>query len=343
MKTVLSQDHLLHAPTGELSGGVFVSPFEKPERVEYIVNALSDRGFPTPSTPDPIDMSPVRKIHDAGYLEFLETAWNAWKADGYEGDVIATSFPTRRQQQTRPPKNIDGKVGYYCMAAETAITSSTWTAAQSSAATAQTAQRIVANGERAAFALCRPPGHHASKDQFGGYCFYNNAAIAAQMFRDQGMGKVAVLDIDFHHGNGTQDIFYDRDDVLFISLHGHPEDEFPYFLGWADETGTGAGKGCNLNLPMRPGTDFAEWSAALETALTAIRDFGAEALVISLGVDAFKNDPISSFKLDSADFTTTGRMIETLELPTLFVMEGGYAIAEVGINTVNVLSGFEQS
>jgi acetoin utilization deacetylase AcuC-like enzyme len=206
MKTVLSQDHILHAPKGELSGGVFVQPFERPERVDYIVQALSDRGFSAPIAPDAADMSPVRTIHDAGYLEFLETAWDEWKADGYEGDVIATSFPTRRLQQNRPPKNIDGKVGYYCMAAETAITNTTWAAAQSSCATAQTAQRFVACGERAAFALCRPPGHHASKDQFGGYCFCNNAAIAAQMFRDQGATKVAVLDIDFHHGNGTQDI-----------------------------------------------------------------------------------------------------------------------------------------
>lgn len=341
MKTILSQDHTLHAPSGELSGGIFVQPYERPERIDYIVDALAEAGFPTPISSDTIDMTPVQTIHDAGYLSFLETAWDDWRADGYQGDVIATSFPTRGMQQHRPPKDIDGKAGYYCMAAETAITQGTWTAAKSSCASAQTAQRLVAAGARAAFALCRPPGHHASKDQFGGYCFFNNAAVAAQMFRDDGVGKVAVLDIDFHHGNGTQDIFYARNDVFFASLHGHPEDEFPYFLGWADETGVDAGEGCNLNIPLRPETNFQEWSQALETAFAAIQDFGAQALVISLGVDAYEKDPISSFKLGSADFTTTGQMIESLGLPTLFVMEGGYAIAEVGTNTVNLLRGFE--
>ena len=341
MQTVLSPDHQLHFPNGELSGGELVTPFERPERITYIVERLAERGFPAPEPPTNIDMEPVTQIHDAGYLAFLQTAWADWTAAGAKGELIATSFPTRGMQQHRPPKDIDGKAGYYCMAAETAITPGTWVAAQSSCASAQAAQRLVAGGARSAFALCRPPGHHASKDQYGGYCFLNNAGVAAQMFRNDGAARVGVLDIDFHHGNGTQGIFYRRNDVFFASLHGHPEDEFPYFLGWADETGAHDGEGANLNLPLRPGTGFGAWSDALATAINAIRDFGAGALVVSLGVDAFKGDPISSFKLESADFLTTGEMIERLGLPTVFVMEGGYAIAEVGVNTVNVLEGFE--
>jgi acetoin utilization deacetylase AcuC-like enzyme len=191
------------------------------------------------------------------------------------------------------------------------------------------------------FALCRPPGHHASKDQFGGYCFYNNAAIAAQHMRDQGAAKVAILDVDFHHGNGTQAIFYDRDDVLFLSLHGDPAEAFPYFLGYAEETGLGVGEGYNVNYPMPPKTPYAKWSEALDHALDRIRAFGAESLVVSFGADTFEQDPISFFKLTSADFIDMGRRIATLNLPTLTVMEGGYAVSEVGTNTVNLLMGME--
>ncbi|MBL8584665.1 MAG: histone deacetylase family protein, partial [Rhizobiaceae bacterium] len=241
----------------------------------------------------------------------------------------------------RRPRNIDGKVGYYALASETAITAGTWVAAQASCATAQSAQRLVASGERAAFALCRPPGHHAAIDMYGGYCFLNNAAVVAEMFRMDGAGRVAILDVDFHHGNGTQDIFYRRGDVFFASLHGHPEDAYPFFIGYGDETGEGAGEGATANYAMRPGTRYDQWSVALDDAIARIRRFGAEALVVSLGVDAYKADPISFFQLESEDFRDCGRRIATLQLPTVFVMEGGYAIEEVGVNTVNVLEGFQ--
>jgi acetoin utilization deacetylase AcuC-like enzyme len=164
--------------------------------------------------------------------------------------------------------------------------------------------------------------------------------MAAQMFIDQGAARVAILDVDFHHGNGTQDIFYDRDDVLFVSLHGRPEDAFPYFLGYADETGKGKGEGCNVNYPMAPGTPYGVWGKALDRACRKIRNYGPDALVVSLGVDTFKEDPISFFKLESADFLTYGARIARLKLPSLFVMEGGYAIEAIGINTVNVLQGY---
>lgn len=176
---------------------------------------------------------------------------------------------------------------------------------------------------------------------YGGYCFLNNAAIAAQYFRDHGASRVAVLDVDFHHGNGTQDIFYNRSDVLYVSIHGDPADAFPYFSGYADETGSGEGDGYNLNLPLPRGTEFSVWQEALNDALARIRNFRPDALVVSLGVDTFAQDPISFFRLQSADFSTYGRMIATCKVPTLFVFEGGYAVQEVGVNAVNVLTGFE--
>lgn len=340
MRVFLSDHHRAHFPQAELHGGEFVTPFERPSRVEYVLARLKERGFRDLVAPAPPDLAPIRAMCDPGYLEFLETAWDDWKAEGFSGEIIAASFPARRMQTARPPRNIDGKVGYYALAAETAITRGTWEAATWSAACAQSAVAHVAGGARSAFALCRPPGHHATADMYGGYCFINNAALAAEALRAGGAAKVAVLDIDFHHGNGTQDIFYGRGDVFFASLHGAPEDAFPYFLGYADETGTGDGAGATANYPMAPGTGYDRWGAALDDAIARIRAFGAEALVVSLGVDAFKDDPISFFKLDSPDFTDAGRRIAGLGLPTVFCMEGGYAIEAVGVNTVNVLEGF---
>ncbi|MFQ5985665.1 MAG: histone deacetylase family protein, partial [Alphaproteobacteria bacterium] len=198
-----------------------------------------------------------------------------------------------------------------------------------------------APGGRAGCAVSRPPGHHAAPDLYAGYCFLNNAAIAAQAVRDGGAERVAVLDVDYHHGNGTQMIFYDRADVLFVSLHGHPKQEYPYFLGYEDETGQGAGQGFNANYPMRWGTAWDAYAEALDSGLQRIGDFGPEVLVVSLGVDTFEKDPISHFKLKSEDYLELGRRIARLGLPTLFVMEGGYAVEEIGVNVVNVLTGFE--
>jgi acetoin utilization deacetylase AcuC-like enzyme len=340
VRTYLSEDHRLHFPQAELAGGQFVTPFERPSRVEYILRRLRERGFPAPEDPGPCDMDAVARVHDAGFLDFLATAWAEWKAAGHAGEIIATGMPTRRMRMDRIPRAIDGRAGWYCHAAETAITAGTWAAARSAAASALAAVRAVAAGAPAAFALCRPPGHHATADQFGGYCFLNNAAIAAEALRAGGAARVGVLDIDFHHGNGTQSIFYERADVLFASLHGDPAEAYPYYLGHADERGAGAGEGANRNYPLPPGTGFGPWAEALDDALARIRAHGAEALVVSLGVDAYREDPISFFRLDSDDFREAGRRIGRLGLPTVFCMEGGYAIEAVGINTVNVLEGF---
>lgn len=343
MRTLYSEDHRLHFPQAELCGGQFVTPFERPSRVEYVLNRLRARNLSDIAGPSAVDMAPVRALLDPGYLTFLETAWDDWKAAGMAGEIIAANVPARGMHLDRIPENIDGKVGYYCHASETAITQGTWTAALSSVACAQSAQRHVAAGADSAFALCRPPGHHATADQYGGYCFINNAAVVAEMFRTSGAQRVAILDIDFHHGNGTQTLFYDRADVMFASLHGAPQEAYPYYLGYADETGKDAGEGTNHNYPMTAGTGFGVWGQALDDAIANITRWGAEALIISLGVDAYKEDPISFFRLESDDFTDAGRRIGRMKLPTVFCMEGGYAIEAVGINTVNVLEGFKDA
>ncbi len=339
MKVFSSESHRLHFPNGELFGGEFVRPFECPERWDYIVDRLKQRGYSNFVTPGELDLSVVAKVHSQDYIQFLENAWNEWAAEGYTADALPTVVPARRMQQ-RIPNHIDGKLGYYCMAMETAITSGTWQAVKSSAACAIYAQKQVIS-EGSAFALCRPPGHHSGKDLYGGYCFLNNAAIAVQSFLDDGAKRVALLDVDFHHGNGSQDIFYDRDDVLFLSLHGRPEDAFPHFLGYQDEYGASNGEGFNVNFPMPPDTTYDLWGDALNQACKKITEFSPDAVVVSLGVDTFEDDPISFFKLSSDNFKSYGERIGQLKLPTLFVMEGGYAVEEIGVNTVNVLDAYQ--
>jgi acetoin utilization deacetylase AcuC-like enzyme len=340
MITVFSEEHLKRNAKTELYGGRLVAPHECPERAQIVLERVRAVGLGEVMPPAPFGLGPALKVHDERFIEFLEGAWRDWVAAGNLGEAIPDCWPARRMTQ-RCPQSIAGRLGYYAMAGETSISEGTWEAARAAADVALTAAGHVQRGARGAFALCRPPGHHAARDMYGGYCFLNNAAIAAQSLRDHGASRVAILDVDFHHGNGTQDIFYTRADVLYVSLHGDPEQAFPYFSGYADEAGAGAGTGYNLNLPLPPATGFSAWSAALASGLGRIRRFSPDALVVSLGVDTYAQDPISFFKLASEDFSTYGRMIADLELPTLFVFEGGYAVADVGLNAVNVLTGFE--
>ncbi len=342
MLTVFSTDHLLRSPRTELYGGELVRPHESPQRAQIVLERVLAQRLGEVIAPADFGMAPLLRVHDPEYIEFLQQAWTDWVAAGNRGEAIPDCWPARRMAQRRP-HSITGKLGYYAMAGESSISQGTWEAAGAAAAVALTAASGIKNGARAAFALCRPPGHHAARDLYGGYCFLNNAAIAAQYLRDGGAARVAILDVDFHHGNGTQDIFYERADVLYVSLHGNPADAFPYFSGYADETGAGDGDGFTLNLPLPPGTEFGVWQDALRIALARIAQFRADALVVSLGVDTFAQDPISFFRLQSQDFSTYGRMLGDCALPTLFVLEGGYAVGEIGINVVNVLSGFEEA
>jgi acetoin utilization deacetylase AcuC-like enzyme len=342
MITVFSEEHLKRKAETELYGGRLVAPHECPERAQIVLERVRSVGLGEVMRPARFGLGPALKIHDERFVEFLESAWRDWGAAGNLGEAIPDCWPARRMAQ-RCPTGIAGRLGYYAMAAETSISAGTWEAARAAVDVAVTAAGHLQRGARGAFALCRPPGHHAARDLYGGYCFLNNAAIAAQSLRDHGAARVAVLDVDFHHGNGTQDIFYDRADVLYVSLHGDPAHAFPYFSGYADETGAGAGTGFNMNLPLPPGTEFSIWAQALAQGLARIQRFAPDALVVSLGVDTFAQDPISFFRLASDDFSTYGRMIGACSLPTLFVFEGGYAVADVGVNAVNVLTGFEES
>ena len=340
MLTVFSEKHALRNAKTELYGGQLVPPFECPVRAEYVLAHLKKVELGKVIATDEFGLDPITRIHDPAFLDFLEQCWRDWQAEGYRGEAIPTVWPARGMQQ-RIPNHIGGRLGYYAMAGETAISNGTWEAARASVNVALTAQAVIKNGASEAFALCRPPGHHAAGDMFGGYCFINNAAVSAQAFIDQGASRVAILDVDFHHGNGTQAIFYNRSDVMFLSLHGDPKDAFPHFLGYEDETGSGAGEGFNFNYPMSPGTNYKTWESALDDACKKIANYSPDALVISLGVDTFEHDPISFFKLTSDDFKRYGATIGALKLPTLFIMEGGYAVDEIGLNTVNVLQGYE--
>ena len=312
--------------------------------MDYVEEALHSRGHPL-LVPD-TDSAPVLgQVHALRYLAFLQAAWPQWLAlDPANADrqPFPSVWPVRTLRSDVEPDNFVARLGLYSMDNGSPMAAGTWAAAKAGADAAASAARRVAQGTRAAFCCTRPPGHHAGPDFMGGYCFLNNAAVAAQMLRNEGAQRVALLDVDYHHGNGTQSIFYHRDDVLFISIHGDPRTEYPFYLGHADETGEGQGAGFNLNLPLPAGTDAAAWFAALEQACQRIAGYRADALVISLGLDAFEGDPISRFALASSDFTRLGERLAVLGLPTVFVLEGGYAAAELGTNAVNVLDGFEQ-
>ena len=343
MKTVYSERHRLQDGKAELIDGKLLPCFERPERAELILARVRAVGLGEVVAPVEHGLEPLRRVHGDDFLRFLDHAWDQWVAAHGAYDALPLCWPTRGLRQIEPD-SIDGKLSYFSFDAGTPITAGTWQAARAAADVALTGAGLIASGdERAAFALCRPPGHHAARDCYGGYCFLNNAAIAAEALRDRGAARVALLDVDYHHGNGTQAIFYARADVLFLSLHADPRQEFPFFSGHADETGSGPGAGCTRNYPLPWGTGFARWSEALADACARIADYRPDALVVSLGVDTFKDDPISQFELDSADFLTVGGRLARLGLPTLFVMEGGYAVAEIGINAVNLLTGFEQA
>jgi acetoin utilization deacetylase AcuC-like enzyme len=340
VKTIYTESHRAHRIELEHSGNAFVPCYEQPVRADEVLAHVRSAGLGSVIPPNDYGRAPLTAIHAPDYLDFLERAWDDWTAAGHTGDAFGGCTPMRDMSR-RVPDSIQGRLGYYSFDSSAPITSGTWRAAYDAAQCALTGAELLARGEDAAFALCRPPGHHASTAYFGGYCYLNNAAIAAQALLDRGSARVAILDVDYHHGNGTQSIFYARSDVLFASIHGDPNDEYPYFSGHAEEIGSGAGAGytCNFPLPLGSGPD--RWFAALEQACTRIGEYRPDALVVSLGVDTFERDPISSFKLRSADYVGFGRAMRELRVPTLFALEGGYALDAIGINVTNALVGFE--
>jgi len=336
MLTFCSPAQKAHAPLRELVNGRAEDHAETPARLD---NMLAQMG--EVRAPANYGLAAIHAVHDPAYVTFLQGAHAAWLAAGREGDAIGYAFPVRGRRPLSLER-IDGKLGQYGFDTVTPIAAGTWEAAYGAAQSALGALEAVAKGEaRHAFALCRPPGHHAGADYFGGYCYLNNAAIAARAAAARGMGPVAVLDVDYHHGNGTQDIFYEDGSVFFASIHADPRTDFPYFWGHADERGAGEGEGANLNLPLARGTGWAQYEGALGQALEAVNRFGAKTLIVSYGADTFAQDPISQFALTTGDMQRMGAAIATLGLPTITVMEGGYNVAALGHNVAAFISGLE--
>ena len=351
MRTLLNPDHGAHAGRQEMFRGRLVDCHEVPDRLRFVQQELQRRGLgpiESPAAEAAAVDAAIARVHEPRYLDCLRRAWDDWVAldpANAARDALPSVWPLPQAhafRHDRVPENAAARLGLFAFDSGTPLTAGTWRAARSGAACALGAAQAVLGAERAAFALTRPPGHHAGPGYFGGYCFLNNAAIAAQALRDGGHARVAVLDVDYHHGNGTQTIFYERADVLTLSIHGDPRTEYPFFLGHTDERGAGAGEGFNRNWPLPRGTGVAAWRAALDEALQAVAGFGASALVVPLGLDTFEGDPISGFTLRSGDYAGIGAALGALRLPTVFTFEGGYAVAEVGINTVNLLEGFER-
>jgi len=317
---------------------------DQPERVGMVLRECERRGLGAIVTPHGVPLMTLERVHSPRYLHFLRNAWSEWIAldPGNAGKPPpAAAWPVRTLRSDIEPDDFHARLGLYSMDAGTPLTSGAWIAAKTGADCAVNAAHALQRGERGTFALTRPPGHHAGLDFLGGGCLLNNAALAAQHLLDDGLERVAILDIDYHHGNGTQGIFYHRSDVLVVSIHADPRLAYPFFSGHADETGIGAGLGHNMNIPLSPGSAGNAWFAALETACVKIGMSRPQALVVSLGVDTFPHGAEPRFRLSSADYLRIGERIAHLGLPVAFIFEGGEASPELGINTVNVLEGFE--
>ncbi len=339
MKVIYSAAHRQHEPTFFLVRGVARDSAEQPERAERLLAAVRRVGYPV-SLPDDYGRGPIAAVHTPEYLAFLETAYTQWQALGDSAtEIIPNVHPARTPAVY--PRSVVGRAGWHMADTACPIGQHTFAAACASAGVAVSAAELILAGEPAAYALCRPPGHHAYTDMAGGFCFLNNTAIAAQHLRRR-FDRVAILDIDVHHGNGTQGIFYQRADVLTVSLHADPADYYPFFWGHAHERGVAAGTGYNLNIPLPLGTGDDGWLAALQPALERIREFAPGALVVALGLDAYGGDPLAALCLTTAGFGHIGACIAALGLPTVLVQEGGYLSAALGENLISFLHGFEQ-
>jgi acetoin utilization deacetylase AcuC-like enzyme len=345
MKIFHSEAHRAHYPPFEIfDGGKRVPYLENPDRMDRITFALKKTDWAEFVEPIDFGLDPIHAVHDRLYIAFLASCWTEWLASDPEVAAspethafLPATFALRRKPPV--PGTLLGKAGYYMMDLSACIVESTYNAALASANCGVSAAQFALDNSTNVFALCRPPGHHAGKDYAGGYCFINNAAVAANWLSAR--DRVALLDIDYHAGNGTQDIFYERNDVLTISIHGDPNYEYPHYIGFADETGAGAGVGYHKNFPLPIGTDDSAYLSILNEALDMIQGFAPRYLVLSTGMDTFEDDPLGKFKITRAGFGEIGKRIASMKLPTAVVMEGGYANAELGENVVTLLENFK--
>jgi len=340
MKIFYSEDHRQHNPPFELfEGGVRMPYLENPDRMERILTTMKTIDWAEITQPQDFGLDPIYAVHDADYVDFLGSAYEEWMGEKTDYEKIAllpATFPPRGCSHR--PKSLLGRAGYYMFDLSVPIMEGTFRAALGSAHCALSGAKAIQAGEPAAFAMCRPPGHHAGKSYCGGYCFLNNAAIAAHWL--SAYGKVAILDIDYHAGNGTQEIFYERGDVMTISIHGDPDYAYPAFCGYADETGAGPGTGLHRNFPLPAGTDDSRYLSVLEQAIDLIRSFNPVYLVLSAGMDLYREDPLGTFQVTRAGIQELGTRIAKMNLPTLIVAEGGYNNAALGENFAILLNKF---
>ena len=337
MKAVFDSRQQQHDPKRFIRSGQLTDSPEQPERANRLRAALDRLSVPV-AAPTDFGMAPIARLHSVQYLHFLKTIHAHWVAmPGAADEVLPNVHPRHRGE--RYPASPIGQAGYHQADSACPIGEHTWEAAYWSAQSALTAADAVRRGEGAHYALCRPPGHHACSEQAGGFCFLNNAAIAAEHLRQTG-SRPAVLDVDVHHGNGTQQIFYARRDVLTVSLHADPMQFYPFFVGHADEIGEGEGTGFNLNLPLAMGSGDDRFIEALDQALDRIALFGADTLVVALGLDAHESDPLRGLAVTTPGFERIGARIAAAGLPTVLVQEGGYLSEHLSLNLEAVLRGF---
>ena len=336
MRIFRSSVHTMHAPPHEFYDGALIPPFESVARAHIIDAALAAAGYHDCSPIEPVTRTMLERIHTADYLDYLATIYPAWCAAGGAVEAVLPSTLAVRWMDRRSTNPL-ALAGYYAFDLSAPIVAGTWAASLDAASMAASAAHAALSGSMVSYARCRPPGHHAGSDMCGGYCYINNAALAADILSQQ--GPVAVLDIDIHHGNGTQQIFAARADVLFVSLHGHPDVCYPYFMGFADESGIGEGVGTTRNIPLAFGCDDTTYLGHIDDALVAIRAHGTTALVLSAGFDTYGGDPLGGFALTTACYTEIGIRCRQLGIPVVVIQEGGYAIEALGNNVVALLDG----
>jgi acetoin utilization deacetylase AcuC-like enzyme len=341
MKTFYSPVHLDHDPQVQFEAGQLLPAVEIPVRAEKVRVAIEERRIGPLVAPTPFADEAILAVHDAGLVALLADCWGEWiKRYGKNaGGAIPSAWPAHGMSD-KHKGDIEARLGRHAFSADTPIVAGTWVAAREAANVALSAASAIKDGEKAVFALTRPPGHHASSDVFGGFCYLNNAAIAAEWLVKVGI-KPAILDVDYHHGNGTQAIFYKRSDVFFCSVHADPHFAYPHYVGFSDERGEGDGEGFNLNLPLPENTDWARYSEALDFAVGALKHMGPDVVIVSLGLDTYFEDPIAGMKLKAADYLRMGATLAELHKPVLFMMEGGYCFDALGELVANVLEGFQ--
>jgi acetoin utilization deacetylase AcuC-like enzyme len=347
---VYDDRHRGHDPAVEVQCGVPIPMFEAPARADSIHAALAADGASFEMLgPAAHGTTPVANVHDEGLVRFLQSAWDEWqRAGGIPGaprgrelipDTVLHPALREGMGPAREPTGITGRIGYWCWETMTGLVAGSFDAACAAADVALSAADLTMSGRPIAYALTRPPGHHSPRAAFGGYCLFNFASVAAAYMRDQAGCRVAVLDVDYHHGNGTQQIFYQTDSVLYVSLHADPARAYPYFAGWPEEVGSGAGKDWNRNYPLPPGCDDERYLATLDQALDLVAERDPELLVVSLGLDTYAGDPIADFKVTADGFFEIGKRVTALDLPMVVVQEGGYCVEDLGTNVRRWLHG----